>query len=304
MMALRDIGYMLRLRILAEKGLSWKKCFNIIMLWEFASTILPSAVGGTTVAAFFIYKEGINLGKSTAIVMATALLDEMYFLIMFPLVYIIVGNIALFAVGGNAFTDSDSLFDNKYFYFAIIGYGIKFLFTLLVAYALFVNPKPIKNLLVFIFRLPIIRSWKNKAENTGNDLITSSLELKKKKFRFWLKAFIATFISWTARYWVVNFLLLALLFGLPHINPDAIYSIGEHVLIFARQLVISIMLLVMPSPGGSGFAEAVFSDYLGQFIPVGFVAIMALMWRLVSYYPYLFMGVFVLPKWIKKVYNK
>ena len=56
MMALRDIGYMLRLRILAEKGLSWKKCFNIIMLWEFASTILPSAVGGTTVAAFFIYK--------------------------------------------------------------------------------------------------------------------------------------------------------------------------------------------------------------------------------------------------------
>ena len=279
-MALRDIGYMLRLRILAEKGLSWKKCFNIIMLWEFASTILPSAVGGTTVAAFFIYKEGINLGKSTAIVMATALLDEMYFLIMFPLVYIIVGNIALFAVGGNAFTDSDSIFDNKYFYFAIIGYGIKFLFTLLVAYALFVNPKAIKNLLVFIFRLPIIRRWKNKAENTGNDLITSSLELKKRKFRFWLKAFIATFISWTARYWVVNFLLLALLFGLPHINTDAIYSIGEHVLIFARQLVISIMLLVMPSPGGSGFAEAVFSDYLGQFIPVGFVAIMALMWRL------------------------
>lgn len=300
MMAMRDIGYMLRLRILAEKGLSWKKCFNIIMLWEFASTILPSAVGGTTVAAYFIYKEGINLGKSTAIVMATAFLDEMYFLIMFPLVYIGVGNFALFVVGGN----TASLFDNKYFYFAIIGYGIKFLFTLLVAYALFVNPKGIKNLLVFIFRLPVLRKWKIGAENTGNDLITSSHELKTKSFKFWLKAFFATFISWTARYWIVNFLLLALLFGLPNINSDAIYSFGEHILIFARQLVISIMLLVMPSPGGSGFAEAVFSDYLGQFIPVGFVAIMALMWRLVSYYPYLFMGVFVLPKWIKKVYNK
>ena len=63
------------------------------------------------------------------------------------------------------------------------------------------------------------------------------------------------------------------------------------------------MLLVMPSPGGSGFAEVVFSDYLGQFIPAGFVAIMALMWRLVSYYPYLFMGVFVIPKWVKRVYS-
>lgn len=304
MMALRDIGYMLRLRILSEKELNWKKCFNIIMLWEFASTILPSAVGGTTVATYFIYKEGVNLGRSTAIVMATAFLDELYFLIMFPIVYVAVGSIALFAIGGNVYTDTASLFDNKYFYFAVIGYGIKFLFSLLVAYALFVNPKGIKNLLVFIFRLPILRRWKNGAENTGNDLIISSVELKKKSFKFWLKAFIATFISWTARYWIVNFLLLALLFGLPNLNPDVIYSFGEHILIFARQLVISIMLLVMPSPGGSGFAEVVFSDYLGQFIPVGFVAIMALMWRLVSYYPYLFMGVFVLPKWIKRVYNK
>ena len=172
MMILRDIGYMLRLRILAEKELSWKKCFNIIMLWEFASAILPSAVGGTTVAAFFIYKEGINLGKSTAIVMATAFLDEIYFLVMFPIVYFAVGGVALFAVGGNIYTDTNSLFDNKYFYFAVIGYSIKFLFTLLIAYALFVSPKGIKKLLVSIFRLPILRKWKNKAEDTGNDLIT------------------------------------------------------------------------------------------------------------------------------------
>ncbi len=303
MMILRDVGYMLRLRILAEKELSWRKCFNIIMLWEFASSVLPSAVGGTTVAAYFIYKEGINLGKSTSIVMATAFLDEIYFLLMFPILYVAVGSVALFAVGGNIYTDTASLFDNKYFYFAVIGYTLKFLFTLLIAYALFVSPKGIKNLLVFIFRLPILRRWKSKAESTGNDLITSSLELKKKSFKFWLKAFTATFLSWTARYWIVNFLLLALIFGLPNIDAGSILTFGEHILIFARQLVISIMLLVMPSPGGSGFAEVVFSDYLGQFIPVGFVAIMALMWRLVSYYPYLFMGVFVLPRWVKRVYS-
>lgn len=304
MMALRDVGYMYRLRILSEKNLRWKKCFNIIMLWEFASAISPSAVGGTTVATFFIYKEGINLGRSTAIVMATAFLDELYFLIMFPIVYFAVGNTALFAVGGNIYTDTTSLFDNKYFYFAIIGYGIKFLFDLLIAYALFINPKGVKNMLVFIFKLPVLRKWKTGVENTGNDLITSSNELKQKNFKFWLKALVATFISWTARYWVVNALLLALIFGLPNVNSGVLFSFSEHLLIFARQLVMWIMMLVMPSPGGSGFAEAVFSNYLGQFIPVGFVAIMAFLWRLVSYYPYLFMGVFVLPKWIKKVYNK
>jgi len=304
MMITRDIGYMLRLRILSNKQINWKKCFNIIMLWEFASAVSPSAVGGTTVATFFIYKEGVNLGKSTAIVMATAFLDELYFLIMFPLLYLAVGNLELFSTGGNIFNNSAELFDNKYFYFAVSGYGIKLLFDLLIAYALFINPKSIKNLLVFLFKLPILRRWKTGAENTGNDLITSSAELKQKKISFWLKAFAATFVSWTARYWVVNFLLLALVFGLPFADNSVLLNLWEHVVIFARQLVMWIMMLVMPSPGGSGFAEAVFADYLGQYIPLGFVAIMAFLWRLVSYYPYLFMGAFVLPKWIKKVYNK
>jgi uncharacterized membrane protein YbhN (UPF0104 family) len=304
MMALRDIGYIIRLRILSEGDISWKGIFNIIMLWEFASAVSPSAVGGTTVATYFIYKEGINLGRSTAIVLATAFLDELYFLIMFPLMYVAVGTSALFAVGGNVYNNSTSLFDNKYFYFAVIGYGIKFLFDLLVAYGLFINPRGIKTLLKTIFRLPFLKRWKQGAENTGNDLVIASELLRKKHLGFWLKAFAASVLSWTARYWVVNMLLLALIFGLPHLDSSVLFSFSEHILIFARQLVMWIMMLVMPSPGGSGFAEAVFSDYLGQFIPIGFVAIMAFLWRLVSYYPYLFMGIFVLPRWIRKVYTK
>lgn len=303
MMALRDIGYMIRLRILSDNDISWRKSFNIIMLWEFASAVSPSAVGGTTVATYFIYKEGINLGRSTAIVLATAFLDELYFLIMFPLMYIIVGTAALFAVGGNVYTDPSALFDNKYFYFAIIGYGIKFLFDLFIAYGLFINPVGIKKTLIFIFKFPLLKRWRTGAENTGNDLVIASEVLRKKSFLFWIKAFVATFISWTARYWVVNLLLLALIFGLPTLDNHILFNFSEHILIFARQLVMWIMMLVMPSPGGSGFAEAVFSDYLGQFIPIGFVTIMAFLWRLVSYYPYLFMGVFVLPRWVKRVYS-
>lgn len=57
MMVCRDVGYMIRLRILSNGELSWKQIFYIIMLWEFASAISPSAIGGTTVATYFIYKE-------------------------------------------------------------------------------------------------------------------------------------------------------------------------------------------------------------------------------------------------------
>jgi glycosyltransferase 2 family protein len=303
MMALRDIGYMIRLRILSEGDISWKKIFNIIMLWEFASAVSPSAIGGTTFAPLFIHKEGLSLGKSTAIVLAVAFLDELYFLLMFPLVIFAIGKSALFEVGGNVLNDSSSWLDNKYFYFALSGYLIKFLFEPFLAYGLFVNPLSIKKLLIFIFKLPILRRWKDGAEKTGSDIVIASQVFRKKKIGFWIKAYIATIISWTARYWIVNFLLMALIFGLPNIDNSMFLSFHEHIILFARQLSIWIMLLVMPSPGGSGFAEAVFSDYLREFIPIGFVAIMAFLWRLVSYYPYLFMGVLVLPNWVKRVYS-
>ena len=72
-------------------------------------------------------------------------------------------------------------------------------------------------------------------------------------------------------------------------------------LLFARQLVMWIMMLISPTPGGSGFAEFVFKEYLGSFIiggGAGVAIAMAIVWRLITYYPYLFVGVFIVPKWI------
>ncbi len=36
-MVLRDVGYMIRIKILSEQQLTWKQAFRIIMLWEFTS---------------------------------------------------------------------------------------------------------------------------------------------------------------------------------------------------------------------------------------------------------------------------
>lgn len=86
MMLIRDLAYMYRIRVLTDQQLSWRKSFDVIMLWEFASAITPSVVGGSGVALFILNKEGINLGRSTAVVMVTAFLDELFYIIMVPLV--------------------------------------------------------------------------------------------------------------------------------------------------------------------------------------------------------------------------
>ena len=293
LLLIREIGYILRIRILSDNKLSWISATRIILLWEFASSVTPSAIGGTGVAFFFLYKEGLNLGKSSAIVLATFFLDELYFILMAPLLLFFINFNLLFQVDGENYI-------NKYFYFAIGGYGIKLVLLLIATYALFINPKAVKRILSTLFKLPILRQWRVKALQTGEEIEAASKELKKQNWQFWIKNFAATFVTWTSRYWIVNLLIIALYKGLKIPITDHLLNFAEHQLIFARQLVMWIIMMVMPSPGGSGFSEMVFLEYMNDFIPNGFAALMTLFWRLISYYPFLIIGVILFPIWIQK----
>lgn len=291
LMLIRDFSYIVRFKILTDNQVSWYQAFRVIMLWEFTSAVSPSAVGGTSLAVIFIHKEGISIGRSSAIVMATSFLDEFYFVLMFPIMVLFVGPQLLFSIDNTATLD----FTNKFFYFAVIGYSLKFVYNMLVAYGLFLNPKIIKIFILNLFGIKILRRWRKTARRAGLDIVKNSDILKKKSIWFWLKAFGATFISWTARYWVVNAIFLAFF----------VFKEG-HFLLFAKQLVMWLMMLVSPTPGGSGFSEFVFSEYLSDFMPqvAGISIIIAFIWRLLTYYPYFIVGAFVVPPWIKEKFGK
>jgi uncharacterized protein (TIRG00374 family) len=286
-MLCRDIGYMIRIRILADNKFSWKQAFRIIMLWEFTSAITPSAVGGTSIAVIFVHKEGMSVGKSSALVLATSFLDELYFIIMFPLFLLVVDIDKLFYV------QEGFSIANEFLYFAVIGYSLKLAYVILLTYGMFKNPRGLKKLLVRLFSLKFLRKWRYKAAIAGTEIVESSKEYKRKPFSFWIKAFAATAFSWTSRYWVVNAIFLAF------------FAVNSHILLFARQLVMWIMMLVSPTPGGSGFTEYIFNEYLGDFIPpiAGVAILLATIWRLITYYPYLLIGAAIVPPWIKKKFK-
>lgn len=285
-MAGRDMGYMWRLRILSERQMTWQQVFRVIMLWEFTSAITPSAVGGTSVAVVYVHKEGVNVGRSSAIVMLTSLLDELYFIIMFPILMLLVNS-------SNMFDIASSSIGHSLYTLAIIGYSLKLAWVLLLLYGMFVNPQGLSKLIQAVFKLPFLRRWKKGAEKAGADIINSSVEFKKQSLSFWLKAALSSFLSWTSRYFVVNAMLLAF------------FPVHDHLLIFARQLVMFLILLIMPTPGGSGFAEYVFKNFLGSFIPVaGLSYVFALLWRLITYYPYLIIGAIIVPRWISAKFGK
>ncbi|MBW6500420.1 MAG: flippase-like domain-containing protein [Bacteroidales bacterium] len=287
----RDLGYMIRIRILTENDLTWRQAFKVIMLWEFTSAISPSTVGGTALAVVFIHKEGVSVGRSTSVVLATSFLDELYFVLMFPVILLVVGKDMLFIT---SLQGTGAGFLNNLMIIAVIGYTVILAWVLLVGYGLFINPEGLRRIIVAFFRLPFLRRWKDSAIRAGDDIVRSSRELKAKSFAFWLKASMATFLSWTSRYWVINAILVAF------------FAVQEHFLIFARQLVTWIMMIISPTPGGSGFAELILGRYITDAIPVdpssaGSIALaMTIIWRMISYYPYLLIGVLIVPGWIQK----
>lgn len=281
----RDAAYMYRIRVLTDKALSWRQSFDVIMIWEFASALTPSIVGGSGVALFILNREGITLGKSTAIVMITALLDELFYISMVPLVLLTIGTGNLFPLSLEKEIFGITFGTQGIFW---LGYGFIVLLTSIITLAIFYRPRAFKFLLIQVFRLPFLKRWRYQIIALGNDIIIASVELKGKPRAFWAKAIASTYFSWTARFIVVNMMIMAVM------------PVASHVLLYGRQLVMWVIMLISPTPGGSGIAEFAFSGFLADFIPLGLAGGMAFIWRLLTYYPYIFVGAIVLPRWLRR----
>lgn len=285
MVVIRDLGYMYRIRMLTGRFLTWRKSFDVIMLWESASALTPSVVGGSGIAIFILNREGINLGKSTAIVLVTAMMDEIFYILMVPLMFILVGGDNLFPVqwAGSAVAEGSM----KALFW--IGYGFILLLTILITLSIFGFPYLFKRVLMRVFSMKLLRRWLRRVITMGDEIIISSSELKGMKSAFWAKAFIPTIFSWTARFFTLNFILLIFISGF------------DHLVVYGRQLVMWVIMLISPTPGSSGVAELALSAFFSNdLLPVAYVAIVAILWRLLTYFPYLFVGAAILPNWLKR----
>jgi hypothetical protein len=279
----RDFFYMLRIRILTKNKLSWKAAFYVIMIWEFASALSPGVVGGAAVAMFILNRETIPFGKATAIVIITAFMDNLFFVVMIPFVFLFVGHSDLFPQG------LDGSLPLVWWFW--IGCGVIFSICLLLYLSIFWYPKLATRFLLAIFSLPFIRRWKFIAKEWGKDIETAAREFKKESPSFWWKVFFSTFGSWISRYLVINAVL------------NAFLSLGfiDNIKILGQQLVLWLFMLVSPTPGGSGVAEFAFGELLSTFTTSTLLlGVLALIWRLISYFPYLVLGSIILPSWIRR----
>ena len=281
---LRHIFYAFRLMVLSNGAFKFKHAVELIFIWEFASSISPTSLGGSAVAVFFLSQEKISGAKAVSIVMYTVIVDSFFFLISM---------IALLMIFGPPLIrpDMTSMFEGYGITYMIVWLFIATYATILI-WGLF-RPRIIQKILFGLSKLPLIRRFKKTLVQTGQDVVVTSKEIRKMPLGFHGKVIFTTVGAWVCRFLAVNFIILAL------VEMD--FDFMEQFLLYARSQTMYVITQFSPTPGGSGIMEVMFSGFFTDYISAGLGSLGALLWRLITYYPYLIIGAIILPNWIRRV---
>jgi uncharacterized protein (TIRG00374 family) len=291
----RDLAYVYRIWKLTDHRLSFFKCLEIILLWEFGSSVTPASVGGITLALFILKKEKISLGKGASIIMLCSYLDNLAFVTVFSGLFL--------ALGPKMFDLSAVCTDlgHKNIFIAFrslggyvwIGFIVVAVIGGLLGFGIFVKPDWARSFFIRVSKMKWLHKWRESIALFGEEIWLTSHEFKSKGFGFLFKVFIATAISWCARYALANVLIWA--FATIDLNQLEV---------FARQCVLRVIIMIPATPGGSGISELSFMALNCDYLPAGLASAVAVIWRLFNFYLYLAIGAFVLPRWIARVNRK
>lgn len=285
---IRHILLSYRLRILSNNFFSWSKSIELAFIWEFASAVSPTSLGGSAVGLFLLAQEKLSTAKTVTLVLYAVVMDSIFFIITIPLLYFTLGP------GGirpDAFVTSDL---GAYWptivivYLFILAYGGIFIAGIF-------KPVIIQRLVRFFGRLPIFIKWQESIYKTADDIVISSRELRGQPFFWHTKIFVSTVLIWIIRFLTVNFVILAF-------TDLSITDWYEQYLVYSRSEMMHSITQFSPTPGGSGVIELIFGGFYSDFISKGISSIVAFVWRLITYYPYLIIGLIIVPNWIRKIW--
>lgn len=281
----RDFGLTWRFRHLSDGDLSWRQSLRVCLLCEFTSAVTPTAVGGSAFSLYFMNREGLTLGRSTTLMMTTLFFDELIFVVLCPIAILLVPYAELLFRANLSLSWLPATFWSVYVVIAV--------WTAILFIGIVIRPSLVTRPIKALFKLPVIKRWGKSADKLCDDMNVTSKALKNKRFLWWVKGFAATLVSWISRFLLVNAIILVFI-------PNA-----DQLLALCRQVAVWVVLMFAPTPGGAGISEGLFMTYYGDIISTETLALaITIVWRLLSYYIYLIIGVFLLPTWLAKNRSK
>lgn len=280
-MLLRYYFLTAKYRYISDRQLGWAASLRVVLTWDFASAVTPSTIGGGPVATYAMTRENISLGKSGAIMLYGVLFDQLFYVLIIPIL-IVLGFFFEVIPEGIGWVGLGAMF---LIYLILLGYAF------ILAYGLLVNPDSLKKVIHWFAKLPFLRSLREKVEKETDSLIKFSHELRQKPRRFLWNAFGISTLAWLAKISLPSIVVLSFL-------P------ADVALTFMRSFSMTLAGLFVPTPGGSGGAEALFVLFQGPlFHRIVFIGISVFMWRLYTYYISIGLGVLVMLWYVKPRYK-
>ncbi|HDN64942.1 MAG TPA: flippase-like domain-containing protein [Methanosarcinales archaeon] len=244
--------------------------------------VTPSSAGGEPVMVYMLTKEGLTIGKSSAIVVAGRLFDAVLLLLALPL--------AIITLKGVSF-ELDILLIAAALTMVL---AISVLWTIIFNHGRFISA--VTAVCGRVFHLVGLRDIPDtiigRIEEEIIEFQDSFITGARGRRLDMLLAAGATTIFWT-----VEFMLIPLiLYGLNVPNAFSLIAVA-----FAAQVIISIVMVVPLTPGASGIAELSSTALLATFIPLYLVGIVVICWRAVTYYLNVIVGAFVSIRIVKNM---
>ncbi|HID20097.1 MAG TPA: flippase-like domain-containing protein [Methanophagales archaeon] len=248
------------------KRLSLPKSLKIIFSSLFAACITPSQFGGEPVRIYLLNKHGFSVGDGTAVVLGERVLD---------FVVIAIGTAISFLLFRAVLANNTAI----YVIFTVIGALISAC-VMFMAYAI-AKPEKAKKLAE-----SLLSKIKSKRVEKIRDKIFLEIDnffSAINRFRYDGKSTLGLALFLTAAFWLIAFLIPSfLLLGLGA-DPVWIYSI-------AAQFILTIIVAVPITPGGSGIAEVSVTALYHSLVGTPILGVFMFLWRLCTYYLNLFAG--------------
>lgn len=264
----------LKLQVLVNvlgSGVAFHRVFSIYLASAFVAHVTPSSFGGLPFQIYFLHREGLPLGKTTALTVLDGMLTFIFFMVATPFLLLIWGehlNVGPKLAG--------------LFYIAVI---LLVLFVC-VSLILIFNAGLAKTFINWLTGLNWLKKAFSKDKLAGFrrfvkievDLFNDGIRIMAAEKRGLFLVILYTTFYWCAYLAMAPVLLLGL--GLEVAIPPVILA----------QLVFNFIQPIIPTPGGSGGAELGFA-YLFQFmVPPSLLGVFVAIWRFFMFYTSLVVG--------------
>jgi uncharacterized protein (TIRG00374 family) len=262
-----------RLSYFSRGRLDMRASVRSQIAWDFFAYVTPSTVGGGPFVSVFMARDrGLPLGEATSIILFAMLIDQLVLALSIPVLVVCAAYVDVFPASlGTVGAWSLAL--------VFLGYMA---WVLVFAYGTLVRPQLLTWLVGGVLRIRWLRRFRTRGLRVLSDLQARSAVLRAQPLSFYAKGFGLTLVPWVSRYLLTVFVI------------RSVYSATDEVLIFLRSAALQLGALALPTPGGAGGVEGLYVLFFGpDLLPPSLVAPTLLVWRLLSYYVFIFAGLFI-----------